>query len=419
MRIKRVKIDNYKSIREMKLNLDPKLNIFISKNGSGKTTVVEAITRAVNYAKDLKHRDHKGQRNIESGVISADYVTFGQHNSQVNVNYTIKNSSTYATISNIPENISTNILTLLDDFNYLPFKNYPTERETYPGSYSPPVNVMADINMSAIPILDFFHAATYYNAFYEWLIERENMEYQEVRSFWIKNKHTDVPCKFKDSQLDTVISTICNCTGFKNIFAHGKNGRVEVTKSTVTGDITVPADCLSRGELNYICLIGDIAVQQMLAFEQMDNPLEGEGVYVIDELEKHLHPEWQRSVLARLQRNFPNCQFIITTHSPLIIGSVRNPAQIYILDNEVNGLVHSHPVNSYGLPAATIIEDIMGDQSKEDELKGKFTELYTNIARRNIEKAKEIVVEISRSKPFDDELSQAKKLLAELEQKNR
>jgi predicted ATP-binding protein involved in virulence len=79
---------------------------------------------------------------------------------------------------------------------------------------------------------------------------------------------------------------------------------------------------LSDGEKCTIALFGDLARRMAIANPQRKNPLEGTGVVLIDELDLHMHTSWQRKVMNVLKRTFPNIQFIITTHSPQILGEL-------------------------------------------------------------------------------------------------
>lgn len=90
---------------------------------------------------------------------------------------------------------------------------------------------------------------------------------------------------------------------------------------------------LSDGERAFIALLGDLVRRLALANPELANPLEGHGVVLIDELELHLHPRWQREVVEKLRSSFPNIQFIATTHSPFIIQSLR-PGELITLDPE-------------------------------------------------------------------------------------
>ena len=79
---------------------------------------------------------------------------------------------------------------------------------------------------------------------------------------------------------------------------------------------------LSDGEKCTLALFGDIARRLAIANPSLDDPLQGDGVVLIDELELHMHTSWQRKVISMLKKTFPNIQFIITTHSPQILGEV-------------------------------------------------------------------------------------------------
>lgn len=59
-----------------------------------------------------------------------------------------------------------------------------------------------------------------------------------------------------------------------------------------------------------------------MANPDSQNPLEEDAVILIDELDLHLHPKWQKEIVDDLKRTFPNCQFIVSTHSPFVIQSL-------------------------------------------------------------------------------------------------
>ena len=76
---------------------------------------------------------------------------------------------------------------------------------------------------------------------------------------------------------------------------------------------------LSDG-LKLMAWVGDLVTRLSQAFPNAENPLEQEGIVLIDEIDIHLHPTWQRQILSQLRRTFPKIQFIVTTHSPLVAG---------------------------------------------------------------------------------------------------
>ena len=84
------------------------------------------------------------------------------------------------------------------------------------------------------------------------------------------------------------------------------------------------------------------------------------GVVLIDELDVHLHPRWQRRVATDLKSAFPRIQFVCTTHSPQVIGEVA-PEEIRILDDAALGRA---PAHSYGLDSNAILVDVMGADTR-------------------------------------------------------
>src|SRR5690606_16645134 len=80
---------------------------------------------------------------------------------------------------------------------------------------------------------------------------------------------------------------------------------------------------LSDGERGLLALVFDLTRRLAIANPDSANPIsEGVALVLIDEIELHLHPKWQRDVLQRLRGIFKACQFVVTTHSPLVLGEV-------------------------------------------------------------------------------------------------
>lgn len=121
--------------------------------------------------------------------------------------------------------------------------------------------------------------------------------------------------------------------GFSNLRVENDPLRLLVNKGNVALDIGQ----LSDGERSFLAMITDLSRRLVLANPRMQNPLEGEGVVLIDELELHLHPKWQRDVVEKLRLTFPKIQFICTTHSPFIIQSLRAGELITLDPDEFPG----------------------------------------------------------------------------------
>jgi predicted ATP-binding protein involved in virulence len=125
---------------------------------------------------------------------------------------------------------------------------------------------------------------------------------------------------------------------------------------------------LSQGEKSLLALVVDIARRLIVLNPSLDNPLAGSGIVLIDEYDMHVHPSWQRTLISGLPKAFKNCQFIITTHSPQMLGEIE-PSQIVILksDNK-NNITYSHPAQSYGLTSNQILDYLMTPEEENIQI---------------------------------------------------
>jgi hypothetical protein len=111
----------------------------------------------------------------------------------------------------------------------------------------------------------------------------------------------------------------------------------QITIRTVDG--VVPFESLSQGTLSLIGWTGAL-MQRMYetAPQGIDDPLKAPAVVLVDEIDAHMHPAWQQALVKRLSETFRNTQFIVTTHSPLVIGSLE-PNQVYRFERNQEGAV--------------------------------------------------------------------------------
>src|SRR5262249_5044972 len=96
----------------------------------------------------------------------------------------------------------------------------------------------------------------------------------------------------------------------------------------------IPFHLLSDGYRNVIGMAGDIAYRMAVLNPHLlgEAIRETPGVVLIDELDLHLHPKWQRIVVGRLSEAFPKVQFVGTTHSPFIIQSLHGRQDTLLWD---------------------------------------------------------------------------------------
>lgn len=94
----------------------------------------------------------------------------------------------------------------------------------------------------------------------------------------------------------------------------------------------LPFHGLSDGYQAYVGWIGDLLHQLCLGAPSGRRLVDNQGVVLVDEIDLHLHPAWQRALLATLSQALPNLQFIVTTHSPLVVGALQ-PSNLLVLDH--------------------------------------------------------------------------------------
>ncbi|MDE0330431.1 MAG: AAA family ATPase [Nitrospinae bacterium] len=155
------------------------------------------------------------------------------------------------------------------------------------------------------------------------------------------------------------------------------------------GKIELDVGQLSDGERGVLALVLDLARRLSQANPSLDDPLsEGHAVVLIDELDLHLHPKWQRQIVHNLTRTFPRCQFIATTHSPQVVASVEPDQVLLLAPNEI-----IHPDRSLGMDSNWILRHLMeaddrpeaamvAIQSVENLIEeGAFEEAHTAISK--------------------------------------
>ena len=132
--------------------------------------------------------------------------------------------------------------------------------------------------------------------------------------------------------------------------------------------------------------------------KRLENPLEGNGIILIDEIDLHLHPSWQRKICHALVKTFPNCQFVITTHSPQILGELKTD-EIWLL-NDFNVY---RPDSSFGLTSNQILDEVMdvidGDfsLSRDSTIAKKLQALNLAMETEKFAEAKKIIAEIEET----------------------
>ena len=154
---------------------------------------------------------------------------------------------------------------------------------------------------------------------------------------------------------------------------------------------------LSDGERGMLCLALDLARRLSLANPELENPVkQGSAIVLIDELDLHLHPKWQRTIVGQLINTFPNCQFITTTHSPQIIPAVE-PIQVTIIkQDEV-----IQPDRTLGIDSNWILRHLLGTSDRPKEPLEAIEEVEALINEGEFKAAREAIANYKKKKKYD------------------
>jgi predicted ATP-binding protein involved in virulence len=193
-----------------------------------------------------------------------------------------------------------------------------------------------------------------------------------------------------------------DCTGLRP--GEGAESSLVIEKAGTSLDVRQ----LSDGERGVLSMVLDLSRRLSQANEGTRDPLgEGHAVVLIDEIDLHLHPKWQRQIVHNLTAAFPRCQFIATTHSPQTIGEVENDRIQIIAD----GKVYS-PTHSFGVDSSRVLEEIMGAQPRTHEIGELLSEISEDVGKLRYEDAHRRLVQlVDRLGEDDPEVTRIRTLL--------
>lgn len=174
------------------------------------------------------------------------------------------------------------------------------------------------------------------------------------------------------------------------------------------GATTIPVRQLSDGERGTLALVLDLTRRLAQANPGLVDPAaEAGAVVLIDEIDLHLHPKWQREIVDHLRTAFPRCQFIATTHSPQVIGEVEHE-RIQIIRG---GQVYS-PTHSYGVDSSRVLEEVMGSDPRAKEVQSLLSEVSQVIGSQQFGRARDLLGQIvERLGDTDPEVTRIRTLL--------
>ena len=181
----------------------------------------------------------------------------------------------------------------------------------------------------------------------------------------------------KTPEMEILNEAVRSCVdGVSDIYFDAEEGEIIVE---IEG-YAQPFSNLSDGQRCMMALVGDIAKKAITL-----NPHQGRkvlfltgGVVMIDELDLHLHPRWQRNLIENLRSTFPSIQFICTTHSPFLIQSLRDGEELLMLEGQPLDKLNNRSVEEISLEIQGVnqLEASVRYSQMKDEAKKVLVRLY-------------------------------------------
>ena len=413
MKIKKISLSNYRGIQNLNLEFNKTINVFLGINGAGKSTVLDAVAIMLSWVVSrLKQSRASGRPITENDVANGTNVSRIEllciDGKQEVFWKLVKHRKTYmkelgksdlSVLSNYTTQMRLKIEEQEENLNLPLFVYYPVNRAVL----DIPVRIRKTHRFNLFAAYDeALTSGANFRTFFEWFREREDLENENRKYKDALFKPDDF--QFPDFQLEAVRRALNEfLPEFKNLTVRRNPLRMEIEKNGKT----LFVDQLSDGEKCLIALIGDLARRLAIANPQRENPLDGRGVVIIDEIDLHLHPKWQRKIIPILTRVFSNIQFIISTHSPHVITHVQ-PEDLFLLSTTDRGITAKKPAESYGKNVDRILEDLMGlETTRPDKVNRLLTELYETISAGNTDKAKEQAASLRDMIGGDPEIAKA------------
>ena len=416
MRIQRLTLENFRGARGLSIDLDRQLNVFVGANGAGKSTVLDAAAILLSWfvnridnprasgrpitETDISNDRPAARLDMEFSLMTGRRFTWGVAKTRRprsrNPASLLKGATDAA--NQVKEELDSQCKSSLPLVAY-----YPVNRAVL----DIPLRIrsrhrfdMMDANEGSLT------GGANFRTFFEWFREREDLENENRR--YAGSMSPPEGCQFPDPQLKAVRRALRQLTlGFKNPTVRRNPLRMEVEK----GGRTLLVNQLSDGEKCLMAMVGDLARRLAIANPKRGNPLGGSGIVLIDELDLHLHPKWQRELMTRLQQVFTRCQFLVSTHSPHVMTHVQ-PESLFLLNAKPGGLSLIRPQESYGKTADSLLEGLMGlKTTRPTEVSESLEEIYDLIQAGSLKRASQRIEALQEKVGADPDLVRATVLI--------
>ncbi|MGI2027998.1 AAA family ATPase [Endozoicomonas acroporae] len=422
MKLSHLKLTNFRCYQDLEIDLHPQVTVLVAENGQGKTTLLDAIRIALwPYVSsfDLARSAYADPAN----TIVIDDIHLALNNSKMarQLPCSIEVSGDYgegestwmrfrdseAKKSQTKDDKSTRELkswaksqqkTVRDVEKYIDlpvFGYYGTGRLWKEKRLTKDkVNKTETINqaINTFAYRDCLDPASSYRHFEDWF----TLTYIMIREYQIEqlesgaSEITGPPDLMQ--KLEVIRSTtnqLLSETGWSDLTYSERDNKSLVLFHKAHGALKVSQ--LSDGIKNMVAMVADIAYRCCHLNPHLGHEaaLKAEGIVLIDEVDMHLHPKWQQTVIQGLTTAFPNIQFIVTTHSPQVLSTVKAES-IRLLKHTVDpqsGLSISEAIQPKaqcrGVASSDLMADLMGVDPIPDVIEAGWLSSYKALIQQN------------------------------------
>ena len=354
MKLERVKIENYRAVEKLDLPLDPALTVLHGANGHGKTSVLSAIAAGLGSIPRLLpdvsgigflKTDLRGSRPLLVALTTRDGIRWDRRRQHR------KRASRRDLMEAVGEIVAADREGAAPrDLPIVAF--YDTDRAVFDAphrrrGFKTEFPRYAALEGALAPRANF-------REFFKWFYAMENEELREKKA----RRNWDYQLK----ELNAVRKAIERMVpGVSDPRIELRPLRFAVSMKSEAGKIEECAlDQLSGGYRIMLALAADLARRMAQGNPHLDDPLESEAVVLIDEVDLHLHPAWQQRVLTDLMKTFRKTQFIVSTHSPQVLTTVRPERVICLYRQDDRIVAGQSAAPTYGAESGAVLSTLMG-----------------------------------------------------------
>lgn len=412
MKLKKIRIINYRCFKDADIDFDEHTTLIVGKNGAGKTAILDAVAVAVStfllginggVSRSISKDDARYEFHDLDGTVDPQHqfpvsiesigdcldnhdVKWVRSLNSESGNTTIKEARE---LTNISKETQKKIMTG-DKSLILPLISYYGTGRLY-AQKKEKKNIKSLTEFKRqVGYVDCMAAESNEKLMLNWF------QIQTLKSLQEQQRTGKVE---NPLLLKTVEKAICKCferiSGSKNasIIFDLDTHRLVLDFEGTDGSLQKFAmDEMSDGYKNTLSMIGDIAYRMAVLNPMLGDKVleETSGVVVIDEIDLHLHPQWQQTIISDLNIIFPKLQFIVSSHAPAVINSVAKE-QIRILDN---GEIYMPAAQTYGRDANSILREVMNVSERPMDIKQRMNLFYSYMDENNYQEADKVLTEI-------------------------